>query len=326
MASADRLLGLAALLAGSLAGAGTAQAQAWLPPKGEGAVSVTLGHYSFDGHFASDGRRDPFGGTRAWSVWTEVSYALTDRLSVSASLPFVSTKLTGEFPDGVPLGPLDDGRYHGDFQDFRFEAAFMARGGDLAVTPFVGLAIPSHSYEIVGEAVPGKGLRELLLGLGVGRTLGPRAYAHARYAYAFLEKALPGVDRLDRSNLDAEVGYAVHPRFSLRLSAGVQVTHGGLDLEDMRSHPSFFRTHDRAARTNYVNLGGGASYALADAWNLHAIVYETVSGENAHQARSLSAGASWRFGGGFGRRAAGLTGSPRNPPAARGRRAAGRSS
>jgi hypothetical protein len=70
----------------------------------------------------------------------------------------------------------------------------------------------------------------------------------------------------------------------------------------MRSNPSFFRTHDRAARTNYLNLGGGTTFALAEAWDLHAIFYKTLSGENAHQARSLSLGATWRFGGAFGRR------------------------
>jgi hypothetical protein len=42
---------------------------------------LTLGDYAFDGHFAADGRRDPFGGTRAESLWVEGIYALTDRLA-----------------------------------------------------------------------------------------------------------------------------------------------------------------------------------------------------------------------------------------------------
>ncbi|HET7747219.1 MAG TPA: hypothetical protein VFM29_07950 [Vicinamibacteria bacterium] len=289
-------------------------------------MSITLGDYAFDGHFDAEGREDPFGGTRAKSVWLEGMYALTDRLAISASLPFVATKLAGDFPEGVPLGPLDrDRKYHGDFQDFRFELAYNAVGGDLGVTPFVGLGMPSHEYEYVGEAVPGKGLREAYLGVAAGRSLAPRlprAYLHARYAYAFVEKVDPDVDKLDRSNLDTELGYGLGRRFVGRLLARWQVTHGGLDLEDMRRHPDFFRTHDRAARTNYFNVGLGASCQLGTAWDVFAIFIKTISGENAHQSRSLALGATFSFGGGFG----GGPASPANsPPAATRRPAAGRS-
>jgi len=66
--------------------------------------------------------------------------------------------------------------------------------------------------------------------------------------------------------------------------------------------------HDRAARTNYFNLGGGASFEATRAVDLFLVFYRTMSGQNAHQAHSLSLGASWEFGGGFGGRSArGLT-------------------
>lgn len=191
----------------------------------------------------------------------------------------------------------------GDFQDFRGELAFNALAGDLGVTPFVGLGIPSHDYEYVGEAVPGKGLREFVLGMAAGRSLSPhlpRAYAHARYSYAFVEKVDDEVGKLDRSNLDTELGYEVASRLLVRVIARWQVTHGGLDLEDMRHHPNFFRTHDRAARTNYFNLGAGAALAFASTWDVYAVFIKTLSGENAHQSRSLSVGATFYFGGGFG--------------------------
>ena len=277
--------------------------QAWPPPRGAGAVSLTLGDYAFDGHFAADGRQDPFGGTRAESVWLEGTYALTDRLVLTAGLPFVTTKLTGSFPEGVALGPLDDGKYHGDFQDLRFEVAFNALAGDLGVTPFVGFGVPSHEYEYVGEAVPGKNLNEAVVGLAAGRSLSPflpKAYAHARYSFAYLERADRDVGRLDRSNLDTELGCALASRLLVRLLARWQITHGGLDLEDMRHHPNFFRTHDRAARTNSFNLGAGTAFTLGPSWEVYAIFLKALSGENAHQSRSFSIGATYYFGGGFG--------------------------
>lgn len=278
-----------------------AAAQAWLPAKGEGAVAVTLADYAFDGHFDSDGSADPFGGTHAKSIGVEVTYGITDRLAATVGLPFIATRLSGSFPAGVALGPLDDGRYHADFQDLRMELRFMAVALPVTITPLVGASIPSHAYEVAGEAVPGKGTREAFLGVNVGRALGTRAYVHCRYVFTRVEKVVPEVRTLDRSTVEAEAGALAARRLGLRALAIRQITHGGLDLEDMRTNPNFFRTHDRAARTNYLNLGAGMTFEATSTVEVYAVFLKTVSGENAHRARSFSIGASWQFGGRFGR-------------------------
>jgi hypothetical protein len=292
-----------ALVATLISWPGLARAQAWLPDRGEGSVSLTVGDYAYDGHFDSDGSRDPFGGTHARSVALDLTYGLTGRLAISAGLPFVDSRLSGSFPRGVPLGPLDDGKYHGDFQDFRVELRYMLTSGKLAVTPFVGTTLPSHNYEVIGEAVPGKRIKEALLGVSCGLTLEPvlpQAYVHVRYSFAYMEKALADTRNLDRSNVDAELGYSPTPRLTLRSIGAWQVTHGGLDLEDMRTRPNFFRDHDRAARTNYFNFGGGLTYDVSETVGLYGVCLKTLSGQNAHQARSFYLGASFSFGGGFG--------------------------
>lgn len=287
------------------ASAGPVLAQAWLPPKGEGAVGVTFGDYGFDGHFDSSGRRIPYGGTRGLSLACDLTYGITDRLAVTASLPFVASKFSGTFPPGVLLGPLDDRRYHGDFQDFRAELRYMAVAGDFALTPLVGFNLPTHNYEVVGEAVPGKHTKELFLGVAAGRSLAPfldRVYVQARYFFTFVEKVVPNIDQLNRSNVDLELGYAVSGRLTLRAFSIWQVGHGGLDLEDMYSRPDLFRIHDRAIRTDYFNLGAGATFQAFPAVEVFASFVKTVSGENAHQARSLYIGAAFWFGGGYGHR------------------------
>jgi hypothetical protein len=296
--------GFLALLLVALLAPAVASAQAWLPTKGEGAIGLTLGDYSFDGHFDGTGTRIPYGGTSAFSAAGDVVYGVTDRFALAGSLPFITSKFTGTFPSGVLLGPLDiDRRYHGDFQDFRFEARFMALTGELALTPFVGVNLPSHDYEVVGEAVPGKRTKEAYLGVAAGRSLYPflpKGYVHVRYYYSLVEKAVPAVNRLDRSNIDAELGYAVRSRLSLRCFGAWQITHGGLDLEDMFTSPDRFRTHDRATRTNYFNLGVGATAQVSRSVELFTAFVKTIHGENAHQARSLYLGAALWFGGGFG--------------------------
>jgi hypothetical protein len=214
-----------------------ALAQAWLPTKGEGAIGLTFGDYGFNGHFDSQGRRIPYGGTHGLSLAGDLTYGVTDRFAITASLPYVASKFTGTFPPGVPLGPLDvDRKYHGDFQDFRGELRYMALTGDLALTPFVGFNLPSHNYEVVGEAVPGKRTKELYLGVAAGRSLEPlleKAYVQARYFFSFVEKVVPNLGQLNRSNIDLELGYAATRRLTVRAFSAWQIGHGGLNLEDM---------------------------------------------------------------------------------------------
>ena len=183
------------------------------------------------------------------------------------------------------------------------EARFMALTGELALTPLVGINIPSHNYQVIGEAVPGKHTKEAYVGFAAGRSLDPflpKGYLHLRYFYSFVEKVVPDIDQLNRSNLDLEFGYAAASRLSLRAFGAWQITHGGLDLEDMYSRPDLFRTHDRATRTDYFNLGVGATFQATPGIELYTAFVKTISGENAHQARSLYLGAAFWFGGGFG--------------------------
>ena len=162
-----------------LAGAATLGAQAWVPPAGEGTVSVTYQNYYVTGHFDPAGRPTKNGGTtlerrrRASS-----NTAVTDTIGLSVSLPLIASKYTGSssyIVRGFPTfpGPLDDGSYHAAVQDLRVEARRVFVAGPVAVAPFVGAMFPTHDYETVGEAVPGRHRRELQLGASVSALLDP---------------------------------------------------------------------------------------------------------------------------------------------------------
>ena len=298
------------LVLGLLLGLGlpaAVSAQAWLPTKGEGAIGLTFGDYGFDGHFDSKGERVPYGGTNGLSLAGDFTYGVTDRFAVTASLPYVATKFTGTFPPGVLLGPHDrDRKYHGDLQDFRAELRYGVLSGDLGLTPFVGFNLPSHEYEVIGEAVAGKHTKELYLGVAAGRSLEPladRAYVQARYFFTFVENVVPEVGPLNRSNIDLELGYAATRRLTARVFSALQIGHGGVALEDMYSHPDLFRVHDRAIRTDYFNLGVGLTVQATSRIELFGAFMKTISGKNAHQAQSLYFGAALWFGGGFGKHA-----------------------
>jgi hypothetical protein len=282
-------------------------AQAWVPGKGEGTVSLTYQNYDVDGHYDARGRKNDNGGTKSHVAVAELDYGITDSLAVTVTLPFIGSKYTGPpvyFVGGVEThpGPLDDGRYHGAFQDVRVDVRRLFWAGPIPVAPFIALSLPSHDYETVGEAVPGRRRRDLQFGANAGVSLDRLlrgAYVHGRYAYARAQR-IEGFD-FTRSNADLEVGGAVTSRVSLRGLAAWQIRHHGPSVQDLTVD---WENHDRFIAPGYTNLGVGVSVAVGSA-DVYALWLGTAAGSNgAHRARTLAAGITF----GFGSRLTGLDG------------------
>ncbi len=98
------------------------------------------------------------------AVYVEGEYAFTDRLSVSAGLPYVFAKYTARNLPPPPIPVLSWDACHcwqSGFQDFAFSARYNVFNGGFALTPSVSFGTPSHNYEFRGEAVVGRNLKEL---------------------------------------------------------------------------------------------------------------------------------------------------------------------
>ena len=279
-------------------------AQAWVPSAGEGTVTVSYQNYYNTGHYdrSNPPRKTPNGATHAKSLLVDFNYGLTDNLAVSINLPFVSSKYVGPRPsyfvgpfETFP-GPLDDGAYHGAFQDFRLELRRGFYMGRFAVTPFVAGSVPTHKYETVGEAVPGRHRAELQLGTYAGVDLDDwlrGAYGHVRYWYTTAQRQhdLP----YRRSNLDLEGGCAILPRVSVRGVVTWQFAH---DAPTLAQLAPIWQIHDRFIVPNFTNAGAGVTIDVTNDVELHGLWIATVKGYGgAHVARMLSVGFTWSFGG-----------------------------
>jgi len=229
-------------------------------------------------------------------VVTEFVYSVTDTIGLAVSLPFIGSKYTGPsvyFVGGHEThpGPLDDRQYHGAFQDVRVEMSRLFWGGPVALAPFVGVSFPTHNYETVGEAVPGRHRRDYQVGVNAGVDLNrvlPRSYVHGRYAYATAERQenFP----FTRSNIDVEGGYAATSRLVVRGLMNRQIRHHGPSLDELAAD---WEHHDRFIAPSYLNLGGGVSLRVTGSTDVYALWVATVSGSNgAHRARTLAVGVS----------------------------------
>jgi hypothetical protein len=275
---------------------GPAQAQALVPARGEGTLSLTYQNYDVAGHFDAQGRKNTNGGTQSQALVTEFDYGLTDTIGLFLSLPFIASKYTGPpsyfvGPFKTDPGPLDDGAYHSAFQDVRVEVRRLFGAGPVALAPFVDASFPTHNYETAGEAVPGRHRRDIQVGANAEFDLdriSPGSYVNGRYAYGRAERleTFP----FTRSNIDVEGGYAATSRIVVRGLMNWQIRHQGPSLDELAAD---WENHDRFIAPSYIELGGGVSLSVSSSTDVYLLWVATVAGsDGAHRARTLAVGVS----------------------------------
>lgn len=303
-----------------------ASAQAMLPPAGEGNVSVVFQSGLTGGHVNNFGLLVDEESARSHALVWDVEFGVTNRLAVNVSLPFITARFRGPYDDALRHAggkDIDDGTYHGAFQDFRMAARFNVLKGPIAITPFVEAIVPSHHYNSRGHSVAGQDLRALMLGATVGGfadAVVPGLFYQSQFSYGVFEKVLD--IRTNRTRVDSEVGYFVTPRLALRFLVGYQLTHDGLDkiyTLDPASRPPSFRihsrptviaaalasgdplynqigpNHDRLLRANFLSLGGGIAFRVTDTLDIFAAASKMAWMRNVHPLRAFSVGANWNF-------------------------------
>ena len=278
-----------------LAAASSAYAQAWLPAKGEGTVSVLFSNTLSTKHYLPDVAYDR-GHIDANSLLFDVTYGVSDRMAVTVGLPIVTTRYRGSFPHR-PI-TLDDGSWHTSAQDFRLNVRYNVFRGPVYVTPFIGSALPANNYEYFAHAAPGRQLKEMATGVSAGRLFAELGLVlQGQYALNFSQGALDYSRRF--STASVESAYFLMPRLRLMAVASGRFGHTGIDLPVNAASltPEQFQHHDQISRESFFNVGGGFAVSLNDTTDLFLAYTRTITGRNTHATdRGLSVGMSWSFG------------------------------
>jgi len=169
------------------------------------------------------------------------------------------------------------------------------------------LGVPSNAYPYRGEAVAGKQLTELQLGVLAGLRLVeflPQATLQGGYTYAFVEKAIDEIS-VNRSNVFVDLGYALNRRFYLRGAWLWQHTHGGVQAGSATGNPFPFPGElntparqaeaDRILKVRYMQVAGGLAFNTGPV-DLFVSYTKYVWGRDAHNGQVFGAGVSWYFG------------------------------
>lgn len=290
--------------------AAPARAQAWLPPQGEGTVSILFSDVLSNNHFFGRQPADA-GRIRSESMVVDATYGVTDRFAFSVALPFVASEYTGNssspyaIPHPQPLypgvNPLDDGSYHTVVQDFRFGARYnLVKKRGFALTPFVGSVVPSHDYQIFAHAAAGRNLNEVQFGVSAAKVFEsalPGVFVQASYSYGIVQQVLDISH--NRSMLSAEAGYFVTPKVRVIGLGSGQITHGGIDASPaIGFDPIRFPVHDQITRDNFLTVGGGVAYAISEKIDLFGSVVHALAAaqRNGHQIdHGVTVGLTWSF-------------------------------
>jgi hypothetical protein len=293
-------------------------AQAFVPPAGEGNVTIAYQNLFARGHLDLNGDRmeGPAGTDPVWghAFTVEAEFGLTRRLAVNASIPYIRSKYGGETPHLVggtgPPQEWDDGTYHGTWQDFHLGLRYNVVTRPLAATALAEWVIPSHDYPPLAHAAVGKDLHALIVGGAVGGfvdRLLPGLFFQSQFSFARTEPVV-GI-RPNRSRVDGEVGYFITPRLAVRFLESCQLTHDGFDLISFATPmtealfhstgtpipANYRRYHDQLQRSDYLTLGGGAALAVNKSMEIFVAASQTVWGKNIHPLRGLSVGLNTHF-------------------------------
>jgi hypothetical protein len=285
-----------------------ASGQAWVPPAGIGSITVAVQNLEYSGHRVTDGTFFPVGGSIHNRIDVEVDYAITDRFSFTAGVPFAWARYVdpNPLPPFVPFLPVDDCRcWQTGWTDFSFTARYNIVNDAFALTPSVSVGVPSHEYNFQGEAALGERLREVRIAVDAGRRLDaitPRLSVEGRYSYAFTEQVIDVPN--NRSNAAIETGFLITRTLAARFVMSWQRVHGGLRLGSPSGEPFVppgevntperLFEHDRLLRDNNFRLGGGIAYSLQKL-DLFASYLELLRGTDSHGGRSITFGVSWPF-------------------------------
>jgi hypothetical protein len=263
---------------------------------GHGSIAIAYLNSYVNGFWLDSNTKLPNGAIRSRGVALQLEYFVADAWSVYVGIPYFSNRYDGAQPHcpttappqcaGIPpLNPqhpesrfIDDGRYHGAWQDFTLGAAWHTHIGEYFVTPALTATIPSHDYVFFDNAAVGQRLRQLLLSATLEHQFEfSNFFYRLGYGYAFSQK-VSGHDT-GYQRFDGELGYFVNERLQVRtfLTGRVGNGYSAKDLLPLTNGFSndYWYHHDQLSKHTYFGAGLGNRYALG-AGIQHEFFGETV--------------------------------------------------
>jgi hypothetical protein len=249
--------------------------------KGDGSVRFEYQFVNTSAFDSSIGDID-IGETDAHVFMFAGDYALTDRWTISASLPWIKKRHQGALPHNPALeltaypeadqSLIDDGNFHSDWEDLYVTVSYAAlQGQRWSVYPFISVGVPTNDYPFYAHAAVGRNIWHVPIGAAFNFTPYFSDFSFSGdAAYVFTEKSL-GVDT-SHWLINLAAAYYVTPGFAPKIFVSIKHGTKGLDFPDdfdlNALNDKAFYYHDRTIKHNYVNGGIGFDWIMNDRYML----------------------------------------------------------
>ena len=268
--------------------------------QGHGSISVGYDTSLVNGFRVTDSITAPIGTVRLRSLDLGIDYSFADKWFLHASVPFASNKFSGpgaHCPTATPpacqnaphLNPphpesqfLDDGQYHGAWQDWSLGVSYLASVGDYMLIPSFTASIPTHDYTFFANAAVGQDIWRVEPAVELQHQFDfSNLYYRVRYGYVYTESTLN--TRVSHHRLDLELGYFINEAFSLR-GFSVAKKGQGFHAPDLLPQTQgqtndLWYHHDQISVHNYAALGVGLDYRFGGNYTLSSSIQKLVWGE-----------------------------------------------
>lgn len=280
--------------------------------KGDGSLRFEY-QYIRTGAFDSSIGDIDIGNTDAHAWYLAGEYALTDKWTIGASLPYISKRHTGALPHNAVLDfqnyqppdlrVADDGEYHGGLEDLFVGAQYRAIDGPaFTLSPFIAYGLPASNYPFYAHAAVGRNIWHLPVGTAFSITPYFSDFLFTGdFAYVFTEKSL-GVD-ISHWLVNLNASYYITPRFAPKIFANIKYGTKGLafpddfDVTNLDTEAWYF--HDRTIKHNFINAGIGFDWIIGDDYLLAMTYFKMVRPDQVNIVdRAWSIGITRNFGSG----------------------------
>lgn len=270
-------------------------------PAGHGSISVAYFDTDINGFWVRSNLKAPVGNVHIQGVGFDASYNVSNDWTVYGGVRYFTGRYDGNSPNCPTLAPpqcasqpplahphpespfLDDGNYHGAWQDWNLGVAYHANIGNYFITPSATAYIPTHHYPTYGNAIVGQDDRQLVLAVTLSHQFDfTNFYYKVGYGYAFSQHVLgvdPGYQRLD-----GELGWFVNEKFSIR---GFVVGRAGFGARASLHPPpiplpDFWYERQRLAQHDYHAYGFGFDYDFSNKYLFSANVQQEFWGDTVY--------------------------------------------
>jgi hypothetical protein len=263
--------------------------------KGHGSVSVGYQNTYVDGMFLPvPGGKAEIGTVRIQSLTLDAEYFFADRWSAELGIPFVEARYRGPAPHCITQAPpqckdqvvpsqphpesrfLDDGYYHGAWQDWTLGLAYHENVNDYLLTPLVTAYLPSHNYTFFANAAVGQDVPKLEVAIDLAHQFElTNVYYRIRAGHVFAKKTLG--QSIDYNALDLELGYFLDETWTVKVFGVGKKGNGYTGPYDQTTEQWYH--HDQRAQHNYANVGAGLDYHINDKYTVSTTLQSLVWGQ-----------------------------------------------